>query len=61
MPFNPYVVIALLVSLFETRQGTLIALLGNVYSFAIAIACGVWVNPNAVVVGGVRFRNSNRF
>ena len=51
MHFNPYVVIALLVSMFmEARKGTLIALLGNVYSFAIAIACGVWVNPNAVVV-----------
>jgi hypothetical protein len=54
MHFNPYVVIALLVSMFmEARQGTLIALLGNVYSFAIATACGVWVNPNAVVVWNI--------
>ena len=34
----------------ETRQGTLIALLGNVYSFAFAIACGAWANPNAFMV-----------
>jgi hypothetical protein len=34
----------------ETRQGTLIALLGNVYSFAFAIACGAWANPNALIV-----------
>lgn len=32
------------------RQGTLIALLGNVYSFAVAIAVGVWVNPHALQV-----------
>jgi hypothetical protein len=42
MHFNPYVVIALLVSMFMEAR--------HVYSFAIAIARGVWVNPNAVVV-----------
>jgi len=31
-----------------TRQGTLIALLGSVYSFSIAIGVGLWVQPRAL-------------
>lgn len=32
----------------EVRKGTLIALIGNVFSFALAIAVGFWLNPNAI-------------
>jgi len=31
-----------------TRQGTLIALMGNVFSFAIAVIAGVIANPDAL-------------
>ena len=30
------------------RKGTLIALIGNVFSFALAIAVGFWLNPTAI-------------
>jgi hypothetical protein len=32
----------------EVRRGSLIALLGNVYSFAIAIGAGLYLNPDAI-------------
>jgi uncharacterized membrane protein len=32
----------------EVRTATLIALIGSVFSFAIAIGCGVWANPEAL-------------
>ena len=32
----------------EVRKGTLMALIGNVFSFAFAIAVGCWLNPTAI-------------
>ena len=33
----------------EVRKGTLIALIGNVFSFALAIAIGFWLNPTVIL------------
>jgi hypothetical protein len=32
----------------EVRKGTLMALIGNIFSFGFAIAVGYWLNPTAI-------------